>query len=236
MIPKIVHMSWKSKDVVKDESELIKNGLHNLINLNPDWDIQISTDEEVDLFLREALSPSDYELVKDIGVVPQTDLWRLIKLYNEGGVYMDLDRLCNRPLSELMDGETKCVLPTCADIDFSHDFMMSAPGNPVFLNTIKLYLERRRNGYTSVYFLGPQTYMHGVTATIFGRPINTDPGKEVFDGMRDYIAKTGFIKTYRESPPYNTVTYSGPITTDSWELMKRKFYADNGVKHWTGEW
>lgn len=236
MIPKIVHMSWKTKAVVNDESDLIKNGLRNLIDLNPDWDIQISTDEEVDAYLKAALLESDYELIKDAGIVPKTDLWRLMKLYDEGGVYMDIDRLCNIPLSSLTDDKTKWVLPTCVDVDFSHDFMMTAPGNPAYANTIQLYIERRRAGHTSVYFLGPQTYMHGVTMALFGQPVNTSPGKEAFDAMRDHISKTGFIKTYRETPPYDTLVYKGDITPDGWESMKRKFYADNGIKHWTGEW
>jgi mannosyltransferase OCH1-like enzyme len=82
---------------------------------------------------------SDYALVKDVGIVPQTDLWRLFKLYTEGGLYIDIDRLCNISLNDVLDDTTKCVLPTCEDTDFSHDFMLSAPNNPIFANTIDLY-------------------------------------------------------------------------------------------------
>jgi mannosyltransferase OCH1-like enzyme len=87
-------MSWKTKDVVHSQDELIQKGLHNLIALNPEWQLDISTDEEVDAYLQTVLG-SDYALVKDVGIVPQTDLWRLFKLYTEGGLYIDIDRLCN---------------------------------------------------------------------------------------------------------------------------------------------
>jgi hypothetical protein len=202
---------------------------------NPEWRIDISTDEEIDQYLRAALG-KDYALVQDIGVVPQTDIWRLLKLYSEGGVYLDIDRLCNIRLSDLVDSATRWVLPTCGDTDFSHDFMMTAPGNPAFANTINMYLERRRAGHANVYFLGPQTYMHGVTHTLFGQIINSNPGPEAFDEIRKHIASMGFVKTYRESPPGDTMLYQGATTAEQWESMKRKFYADNQIKHWTGEW
>lgn len=236
MIPKIVHVSWKDKRVSDSQSPLIVNGLRQLIDLNPDWDVQISTDMEVDSYLYETLSKEDYSLIKNIGIVPQTDIWRLLKLYNEGGVYVDIDRLCNKPLSSLATDGVKWVLPTCGDTDFSHDFMMTAPGNPAIANTIKLYLERRRQGNDNVYFLGAQTYMHGITLSIFGEAINTNPGKEKFDWMRQEIAKTPFIKLYTESLPNKTAIYEGDTTWESWEAMKRKFYAENNIKHWTGEW
>ena len=235
MIPKLIHMSWKTKDVVHSQDELIQKGLHNLIALNPEWQLDISTDEEVDAYLQTVLG-SDYALVKDVGIVPQTDLWRLFKLYTEGGLYIDIDRLCNISLNDVLDDTTKCVLPTCEDADFSHDFMLSAPNNPIFANTIDLYLRRRKEGHTNVYFLGPQTYMHSVTYTLLGQIINSNPGPEIFDEIRKYIASTGFIKTYRESPPGDTMLYQEPITAEQWESMKRKFYADNQIKHWTGEW
>jgi mannosyltransferase OCH1-like enzyme len=235
LIPKLIHMSWKTKDVVHSQDELIQKGLHNLIALNPEWQLDISTDEEVDAYLQTVLG-SDYALVKDVGIVPQTDLWRLFKIYTEGGLYIDIDRLCNISLNDVLDDTTKCVLPTCEDADFSHDFMLSAPNNPIFANTIDLYLRRRKEGHTNVYFLGPQTYMHSVTYTLLGQIINSNPGPEIFDEIRKYIASTGFIKTYRESPPGDTMLYQESITAEQWESMKRKFYADNQIKHWTGEW
>jgi len=236
MIPKIIHMSWKTKDVVNSQSPIIVNGLKQIIELNPDWDIQISTDNEVNLYLKDNLPPEYYMLVENIGIVPQTDIWRLIKLFKVGGVYVDIDRLCNKPLNDLVEEGVKWVLPTCEDNDFSHDFMMTAANNPAFANVIKLYFERRASGYDNVFFLGAQTYMHGITHTLVGEMVNTNPGKEKFDWLRDKIKHAGFISTYRESLPNNTVIYKGNISDSEWESMKRSFYADSNVKHWTNEW
>ena len=160
MIPKIVHLSWKTKDLLDSDSPLVQEGMKKLVELNPDWDVQISTDDEVDSYLQAQLEPKIYELIADKHVVQKTDLWRLIKLFTEGGVYVDIDRFVDTPLDELVDKDTKWVVPTCRDYDFSHDFMMTAPQNPVYQMAANLYVQRLQKGHNSIYFLGPQTYMH----------------------------------------------------------------------------
>jgi hypothetical protein len=234
-IPKIAHIAWKTKDVVDSKSPLIVNGLHKLIDLNPDWTVTVYDDNDIDEYLRSVLNKRDYNLIKDIHIVEKTDLWRLFKLYNEGGLYMDIDRFCNIPLSEIITDGIKCVLPTCLEWDFSQDFMLTEPKNPIQAKTIELILQRRYEGHKKVFFLGPQTYMHAVTTVLFGEMINTDPGVEKFAEMRKYMEQIPFIKTYREHPPYDTIIYKGDDTMD-WVKLKKEFYAEANIKHWSGEW
>ena len=236
MIPKIVHLTWKTKDIFSSTSPLILNGIVKLKELNPDWKITVYTDQEVDDYLKYYLEPTDYNLIKDVHIVAKSDLWRLFKIYLEGGMYMDIDRLCNKDLSSFITDNIQWVLPTCREYDFSHDIMISAPNNPVYLETIKLYLQRRKEGNTNVYFLGSQTYMHAITHTLFGKVINTDPGVEVFKSMRQEIEKIPFIKTFREDPPNETILFDGSKETFDLEVLKRSLYNDTGIKHWTGEW
>jgi hypothetical protein len=98
-----------------------------------------------------------------------------------------------------------------------------------------MYLQRVREGHTSQYFLGPQTYMHAVTYTLLGEEVNTNPGIEKMNLIRDKFKEMEFIKTYREVPPNDTIIYKGNIG-DELEVLKRDFYAKEGIKHWTGEW
>ena len=130
MIPKIIHITWKSKDILTSTSPLAVHGVQNLIKLNPDWDIQFSDDSQVDSYLQEHLAAPEYALIRDFHIVAKTDVWRLLKIYREGGVYVDLDRLCNISFNNIIEDHVKCILPTCGDHDFSHDLMISAPENP----------------------------------------------------------------------------------------------------------
>lgn len=243
-IPKVINVSWKTKDILDNQSPLILNGLRNLIDLNPDWYVIIHDNDDIDNYLKNNMTYNDYRLLEDCHIVVKSDMWRLLKIYNEGGVYIDLDRFCNIPFSEIITDDIQCVLPTCLDMDFSHDFMMSAPQNPIYLQTYKLSMQRRRMGNENTYFLGPQTYMHAVTMVVMGEMIDSNPGVEVFTKIRERLAEIPFVKTYREYPPYDTVIYKhdenkfkmGNSDTQDWVQIKKNFYADFKLKHWTGEW
>jgi hypothetical protein len=236
MIPKLVHITWKNTDILKSNSPLIQNGILNLIKLNPDWEVNISTDDEVNEYLYTHMESQDFKLIENDKIVPKTDIWRLIKLYLEGGVYTDIDRYCNVSFSKILLDQTKCVLPTCLDYGFSHDFMMSEPKNPIYLETYKLLIERRKETH-NVYFLGPQTYMHSVTKCLTGTMIDINPDIKQFQYIRETISQYPFIVTYREELPYDSIMYKEDNGVyDEWEKQKRKLYHDFGLKHWTGEW
>ena len=234
-IPKIAHIAWKTKDVVNSQSPLILNGLRNLIDLNPDWNVIIYDDHDIDEYLKSVLNKRDYNLIKDLHVVVKSDLWRQFKLYNEGGLYMDIDRFCNIPLSEIITDDIKCVLPTCLEWDFSHDIILTEPNNPIQAQTIELIMQRRYEGHTNVFCLGPQTYMNAITKVLFGEMIHTDPGVEKFAEMRKAMENIPFIKTYREHPPHDTIIYKGDGVMN-WEKLKKEFYAEANIKHWSGDW
>jgi len=234
-IPKIAHITWKTKDVVNSQSPLILNGLRNLIDLNPDWNVIVYDDHDIDEYLKSVLNKRDYNLIKDLHVVVKSDLWRQFKLYNEGGLYMDIDRFCNIPLSEILEDGIRCVLPTCLEWDFSHDIILTEPNNPIQAQTIELIMQRRYEGHTNVFFLGPQTYMNAITKVLFGEMIHTDPGVEKFAEMREAMGKIPFIKTYREHPPHDTILYRSDDKLD-WEKLKKDFYAEANIKHWSGDW
>ena len=238
MIPKIIHITWKTKDILDIKHVFTQNCIQKLVELAAGWEPEISDDSDVEQYLKNNLSFLDYTLLQDRHIVEKTDVWRLIKMYNEGGLYSDIDRLCNTSINSIIQENTKIVLPECADSDFSQDFMCSAPGNPMFYEALRINLERRRQGCKDVYLLGPQTYFHGITKSMTGEMIRIQPEPQIFELLRQMIANSNFIITYRESPPYRTIMYrpeNEQIEFDH-EAMKRDFYAKCGLKHWTGDW
>ena len=236
LIPKIIHLSWKDKNLLESDSPLVTEGVKKLIELNPEWEVTIYDDDEIDGYLKDQLESKHYALIADKHVVQKTDLWRLIKLYIDGGLYMDIDRFCNTPLNALMGEKTKWVVPTCRDYDFSHDFMMTSPDNPVYLYAASLYVQRLLAGHENIYYLGPQTYMHAITKIVFGSMVNTNPKPEIFNEIKEQMKASGFIKTYEEDPPYDTIIYRNGALALNWEAEKRKLYADSGLRHWSNEW
>ena len=237
-IPKIIHISWKTKDILSVKHVFPQSCIQRLVELADGWTAVVSDDTDVENYLKDNLSILDYNLLKDRHIVEKTDVWRLLKMYNEGGLYSDIDRLCNISINNIIKDNTRVVLPECKDSDFSQDFMCSAPENPMFVEALTINLERRREGYRDVYLLGPQTYFHGITKAMTGQMIQIQPGEETFSYLRSLIFKSGFIETYQETPPYNTIMYRPENSQIDFnhETMKRDFYSKCGLKHWTGDW
>ena len=234
-IPKKIHISWKDKDILSSSEPLITRGLKNLQKLNPEWDIIINDDEDVEKYLRDYLPIDDYNLIKNKRIVEKTDLWRVMKVYNEGGLYLDIDKYCNISLSEIIKDKTQCVLPTYLDTDFSQDFVLSVPKNPIQGAAIKNNIHYRRKGH-NLFFLAVQSYMHSVTEVLSGRKIDRDPPIKYFNDIRSKINDCPYIETYRESPPYDTILYrpESKINFD-YEEDKASFYNSYDVTHWNSD-
>ena len=227
-IPKIAHFAWPSKEIVNSQSPIVLNGIRNFIDMNPDWEVNIYTDDEIDQYLKEQLQ-DHYHLIENDHIVAKTDLWRMLKIYDEGGLYMDIDRYYNIPMSEIITNETiKWVLPTNNDYDFSQDFILSSPGNPAIGSCIALQIQRRQEGHRDVFFLGPCTWMNAVTKSLFGTAIDIDPGILAFEDIRSKILEVSFIKTFREQLPYDTIVYkhdpetykTGNVDSTDLEILK----------------
>jgi hypothetical protein len=238
MIPKIIHIAWKDKNILNNHSIFVRNCIGSLVELATGWVPVISDDSDIDQYLKKHLSMLDYSILHNRHIVEKTDVWRLLKLYIEGGLYVDIDRLCNTSLNSIINKHTQIVLPVCVDNTFSQDFMCSVPNNPIFLETLHLNLQRRRNGITNIYLLGPQTYFQGVSKSLTGKVLPSPINNIDFKFLLDLISNNKSINTYIETPPYNTIMYRPENMQVSFdhEEEKRKFYAQSNIRHWTNEW
>lgn len=228
MIPKKIHIAWKHKNFLEAPFNIVKYGAKQLKDLNPTWSFEISDDNDIEVYLQDNLSSSDYNLLKHRHIVEKTDVWRLLKIINEGGLYMDIDRYCDQSLDNLLTNEIECVLPTFKDIDFSQDIMLSCPQHEIHKAALSLNLARRREGCTDVLSLAPITYFHAATKVLLGISINRYPTIEQFKELRNIIDSDPGLITYREEPPFDTFIYRGiPLQDD-----KSIFYRYSNVIHW----
>lgn len=234
-IPKKLHVTWKNKNILDSNSSLVTNGIKNFLKLNPEWILEISDDIDVENYLIENMK-ENYSLVINSNIVSKTDIWRLYKIFNEGGIYLDIDRYCNVVLTQVIPDNVKLVLPTCRKYDFSQDIMISEPNNILFKNAIDMNIHRRQLGYNHTYFLGAQTYMHAITYTFFGKSIDSNPGEKIFTKIVTEIGKNKDILVFEENLPYETFLYRGERIDEDWETSKKQLYKEYNLKHWTGKW
>ena len=172
MIPKVVHISWVDKvKLFTSNNPIAINGIQNMKRLNPDYAFQVSDDNDIDDYIQSCISTEDWLLIQNRHIVEKVDLWRLLKIYNEGGIYCDVDRLCNIPFKDIIDDKDICILPSHFKIDFSQDIMLSDKGQGIHKLAIELNLSRRREGCDDVLTLGPITYFHSITDRVWGRQL-----------------------------------------------------------------
>lgn len=233
-IPKKIHLSWKNKNVLDSNHSLIKKGAKNLQLLNPDWDIEVYDDEDINKLLRDTIGRSDWDLIKDRKITEKTDLWRLIKTYQEGGLYIDIDRYIDTPLSEVINSKTSLVLPTYLDADFSQDFILSCAKSPILGKAISNNLHYRRQGKL-LFFIAVQSYLFSVSEFVINKKLTRGQNKKEFDIFRNKINDCEFIETYRETGPEDHILFrdiNKDFKKSIFEKDKCDFYHSYDVKHW----
>jgi hypothetical protein len=117
MIPKIIWQTHENK--YKDLEPFQKNIVNTWKNLNPGWEYNYVTAEE----RHEHIKKYDnflYECYKLSPAVNQTDIWRLIVIYEYGGFYADMDSVCTRPLDDIMLNCYNNEDMICSPIAYQH--------------------------------------------------------------------------------------------------------------------
>lgn len=229
MIPKKIHLAWKTKNFLDTLLNIVQHGARSLKDLNPSWVFEISDDADIELYLQQNLAVADYSRLADRHIVEKCDVWRLLKMINEGGLYADIDRYCNQALDDIIPANVSCVLPMHYDIDFSQDIMLSQPGHDIHKRALSINLARRKEGCTDVLSMGPIAYFHAATTVLLGSPVDRWPPAEVLQRLRALINEEPTLMTYREEPPWNTFLYRGVPRVDD----KDAFYNHSQVAHWT---
>jgi hypothetical protein len=208
-IEKNIHMTWCSKDILNLEFDIIKHGIKKVKDLNPDWSFVISDDNDVDEYLKMHIPQDDYELIKDRHIVEKSDLWRLLKIYNEGGFYQDLDRFYDVSLNDIIKDDVLCILPTYRDFDFAQDIMLSRSKNKIYEKAIQMNLNKRREGATKITSMGPELWIIAISTVLTGKPLYRGRNAIGIQKLRKEIIECPFLDSFIENPPYNTLTFSG---------------------------
>ena len=199
MIPKVIHISWIDKSILfTSNNPLAINGVQNMKRINPEYKIEVSDDNDVDDYIQSCISNDDWLLLKDRHIVEKVDLWRLLKIYYEGGIYCDIDRLCNIPFKDIIKDSDVCILPTYFEIDFSQDIMISEKGQQIHKKAIELNLSRRQTGCDDVLTLGPITYFHSITQTLYGKQMERQPHPVLWERIISAVNQTSGYRTFRE--------------------------------------
>jgi mannosyltransferase OCH1-like enzyme len=131
-IPKIIHQTWKTKDV----PEKWKTSEKEWKRLHPTWIYHLWTDEEI----RNHISTHHPDLLALHDSYPhniqRADMIRYIVLHDFGGVYSDLDLYPVKNIESYLTNSTDYVVYSANSNCFTNALMIAKKGSPIHLEAM----------------------------------------------------------------------------------------------------
>lgn len=136
-IPKVIWQTMKTNRV----PVLMKNYVDTWLTQNPEYEYRFYDDEDILNFLTNEF-PEFLEGYKELKFgASKADLWRYLIIYKHGGIYADMDCICNNSLRKWLDPSALFVTQLGINKDLCQWLIISVPGNPLFLKTAEKSLE-----------------------------------------------------------------------------------------------
>ena len=241
--PKIVHYIWKDKNILEKNYEMLEHGAKRLRSLSPGWEFRVHDGADIrqklESFTHPDIPEKFWDQLRDAHIVEQTDAFRLITIYETGGLYVDIDRVANVDLNVVIPDGTRMVLPTYYDVNFAQDLFGSSPGNELIINVLKRQTElktnfKRINGWirSSDHLEIVHMFSQSLEADFFGpRRVYK---KELWDVARHLLKEhtDGAVVTKKDE------WCDGLLITDydgCKRVSRSSLYSDYDVKPWAAE-
>ncbi|KAI0677559.1 nucleotide-diphospho-sugar transferase [Trametes maxima] len=177
-IPRIIHQTWKSETLPVRWANISQE----CRDMMPDYEYKLWTDASAREFIAQHYS---WFLDAFDGYkypIQRADAIRYFVLYHYGGIYIDLDIGCLRPLDSLLVHPV--ILPRTIPVGVSNDLMFSEKGHPFMAQTIHSLMSFDYNwvlNYPTVMFsTGPMFLSAQYGAWTSNHPTTPEqPGGEV---------------------------------------------------------
>ncbi len=110
-IPKIIHQTWKSKEIPNKISECITTWQ----KLNPDFEHRFYDNEDCLQFVKKHYSQYVDAYLSLPKPVEKADFFRYLVINKYGGVYADIDTTCIKPINPLIHSRNEIIIGIEAD-------------------------------------------------------------------------------------------------------------------------
>lgn len=150
MIPKIIWQTYKSKQ----PPIVACKGITSWLRHNPNYKWYYFDDKKCDQFIKDHFSNEFYNMYQSLPFgVMRSDVWRIAVVYIYGGVYTDLDTICNTPISQWMSTSDKLVVSAETSNSLANYTFAAIPKHPALLNALNLCIRH----YNSPDFMSKDT-------------------------------------------------------------------------------
>jgi len=169
-IPRIIHQTWKT-DTLPERWKGISQGCRDMM---PDYEYMLWSDASSRQFIAE-----HYPWFLDTWDgytynIQRADAIRYFVLYHYGGVYIDLDIGCKRPMDQLLTSSV--ILPKTIPVGVSNDLMFAEKNHPFLAQTIHSLITFDHSwvlNYPTVMFSTGPMFL-SIQYALFGPPAKLD--------------------------------------------------------------
>lgn len=145
MIPKIIWQTYKTKyDELPYDAKICSETWKKL---NPEYEYRYMSDDEIYNFVKDKYGEKMLNLMKSFKVnVMKADLWRYLIIYEYGGLYTDIDTICQVPINKWLNADNnKMVVAPENDLHYAQWTFAAEPKSPIVKNIIDLVVSRCKN-------------------------------------------------------------------------------------------
>lgn len=148
-VPLVVYRSWITNNIPKRMYDTVMK----TIEKTPEFDNYFYSDAECLDFIEKNFEPNVLKAFRSMKPgAYQSDLWRYCILYKNGGVYINIPAILQKPLFKILGEYPKLFIVDHPSTNMCTDtpgvwngFMASPPGNPVFRDCIDEIVETCKN-------------------------------------------------------------------------------------------
>ena len=139
MIPKIIHQIWIGPDPIPDRC---KNYVETWKKLHPSWEYKFWDNTNIEELLSEADKNSvdaynHHVNGRMFSPACQADIIRYLAVLKYGGVYIDIDFECYKPIDELILNKNLVVASPNSNVHWvCNGFFGATPGHEVLKNAV----------------------------------------------------------------------------------------------------
>lgn len=142
-IPKKIYQTWCTEQL----PENICNNIRHFLDMNPDYDYQLFTDEDMENYVRNNFDDEIYHCYMRLNIiVAKTDFWRYLLLYKDGGIYLDMDGDILKPLNEMIRADDTAIITAETNpYMFVQWALFFEPGHPILKRAIEIVVYNIKN-------------------------------------------------------------------------------------------
>lgn len=213
IIPKIIHQTYKDDNIPAHW----QSGQEKCQALNPDYKYILWTDVMIEEFITTNFNWFLPVMKSYKYPIQKADIIRYFVLYTYGGVYIDLDDVCERNLDPLL--KYPVFLRKTSPFGVSNDVMGAVPKHPFFLKVINSLAHYNKNWWAP-YFTIMATTGPVFISIVWKQYKRWEKVKQLWDPTYQYLTSDRAVKVLQ---PWDYKSFFSISKGSSWHLDDADF-------------